>query len=66
MNYPPSPQPTPRLVYSIPQTAHELGICERLVWKLIAQQKIKSIKIGLRRTGVPASEVARVAAEGTR
>ena len=60
-----TPQRQPRLVYSIPQTAHELGICERLVWKPIAQQKIKSIKIGLRRTGVPASELERIAAQGT-
>ena len=60
-----TPQRKPRLVYSIPQSAHELGVCERTVWKLIAQQKIRSIKIGLRRTGIPATELERIAAEGT-
>lgn len=60
-----TPQRQPRLVYSIPQTAHQLGVSERLVWKLIAQQKIKSIKISLRRTGIPASEIERIVAEGT-
>ena len=59
------PERKSRLVYSVPQTAHELGVCERLVWKLIAQQKIRSIKIGLRRTGIPASEIQRIVAEGT-
>ena len=59
------PQRQPRLVYSIPQTAYELASSERLVWKLIAQQKIKSIKIGLRRTGIPAKELEGFAACGT-
>jgi excisionase family DNA binding protein len=38
-----------RLADPIPETAQNLGIGERLLWKLISEGKIQSIKIGRRR-----------------
>ena len=58
------PQRKSRSVYTIPLFAGELGISERTVWRLIAQQKISTIKISVGRTGIPASELDRVIAGG--
>jgi hypothetical protein len=38
-----------RLADSVPETAFRLGICQASVWKLIKEEKIKSVKIGGRR-----------------
>ena len=61
---PPPPSSAGRLVYSIPQAAHALGIGQTSVWKLIKAQKIRAIKLGLRRTGITVEEVERVRAHG--
>ena len=53
-----------RVVFTIPLFAAELGISERTTWRLIKAQKIKTIKISIGRTGIPASELERIAAEG--
>ena len=58
------PQPPRRRVYSIPQTAAELDVSERTVWRLIAAQKIKTIKISLGRTHITSEEIERVATQG--
>ena len=47
-------QPKTRRVYTVPLFAGELGISERTVWRLIAAEKIKTIKISIGRTGIPA------------
>ena len=64
MNDPLPPQPKARRVYTVPLFAGELGISERTVWRLIAAQKIKTIAISIGRTGIPASELERIAAQG--
>lgn len=53
-----------RRVYTIPLFAVELGISERTVWRLIASQKIKTIKISAGRTGIPLSELERIESGG--
>jgi predicted DNA-binding transcriptional regulator AlpA len=53
-----------RRVYTVPLFAGELGISERTVWRLIADQKISTIKISIGRTGIPASELDRIVAGG--
>ena len=53
-----------RLVYSIPQAAHALGVGQTSVWKLIREQKIRAIRLGLRRTGITVEEIERVRAHG--
>ena len=64
MNYTPPAQPKSRRVYTVPLFAGELGVSERTVWRLIAAQKIKTIAISIGRTGIPASELERIAAQG--
>jgi hypothetical protein len=63
MNDPLPPQHK-RRVYTIPLFAGEIGVSERTVWRLIASQKIKTIKISIGRTGIPAEELERIAAQG--
>ena len=53
-----------RRIYTVPLFAGELGVSERTVWRLIAAQKIKTIKISAGRTGIPASELERIEVEG--
>ena len=51
-----------RRVYTVQLFAGELGISERTVWRMIAAQKIKTIKLSPGRTGIPVSELERVEA----
>jgi hypothetical protein len=60
----PRPQHRPRAVYTVQRFADELGISTRTVWRLIAAQKVRTIPISLGRTGIPASELERIAAGG--
>ncbi len=53
-----------RHVYTIPLFAGELGVSERTVWRLIAAQKIKTVRISVGRTGIPVAELERIAREG--
>ena len=64
LNYTPPPQPKTRRVYTVPLFAGELGISERTVWRMIAAEKIKTIKISIGRTGIPAEELERIATQG--
>ena len=59
-----SPPSSRRRLYSIPQAAHELGVGKTSVWKLIKEQKIHAIKLGLRRTFIAAEEIERITAHG--
>jgi excisionase family DNA binding protein len=61
----PSPSPSPRrLVYSVDQAAFALGIGRTTCWKLIKEQKIRAIKLALRRTGFTVEEVERFRLHG--
>lgn len=51
-------------VYSIPRTAEELGVCDKTIRRLIADGKIKAVRLSVRRLGIPASELDRIVAEG--
>lgn len=53
-----------RRVYTVQLFAGELGISERTVWRMIAAQKIRTIKISVGRTGIPASELERIESGG--
>jgi predicted site-specific integrase-resolvase len=62
MQQTPHPQHRPRAVYTIKRFADEVGISTRTVWRLVAAGKIKTIKISIGRTGIPASELKRIEA----
>ena len=59
----PTPRRRPR-VYSAQSFAEALGVSLRTVWRLIEQQKIRTVAISLRRRGIPAEELDRIAAVG--
>ena len=44
--------------------AEALGVSIRTVWRLIGQQKIRTVAISLRRRGIPAEELDRIVAGG--
>ena len=51
------------LLNSVPVAAERLGICRAMIYKLIDQEKIATVKIGSRRL-VAESELERIAKEG--
>ena len=51
-------------MYTPQSFAEALGVSLRTVWRLIGQQKIRTVAISLRRRGIPAEELDRIAAEG--
>jgi excisionase family DNA binding protein len=51
-------------VYSIQRTAEELGVCDKTIRRLIADGKIKAVRLSVRRLGIPASELDRIVTEG--
>lgn len=53
-----------RLIYTPQGFAEALGISTRTVWRLIQQEKVRTVRISLRRRGIPASELERVVAGG--
>jgi hypothetical protein len=53
-----------RRIHSVPQFAGELNVSERTVWRLIAAQKIRTIKVSIGRRGIPDSELERIEAGG--
>jgi hypothetical protein len=63
-NRSPRPAQARRLVYTVPLFAGELGISTRTVWRMIAAQKIRTVAISIGRTGIPASELERIAQHG--
>jgi len=58
-----SPSPK-RLVYSIPQAAHVLGVGRTTLFKLVKEGKIRAIKLALRRTGITVEEIERFRLHG--
>jgi excisionase family DNA binding protein len=52
-----------RLLLTVPDVARELGISERLVWRLIASGELKPVKVS-RLTRIQWTEVERVASQG--
>jgi predicted site-specific integrase-resolvase len=51
-------------VYSVKRFAEAFDISDRTVWRLIADGKIKTIKLSLRRIGIPSEEAERYASCG--
>ena len=51
-------------MYTPQSFAEALGVSLRTVWRLIGQQNIRTVAISLRRRGIPAEELDRIAAEG--
>ena len=58
-----SSQRIDKLAYSITEVATSLGLSPSSIWKLIALNKLKAIRVG-RRTVVPRSELDRVLSNG--
>jgi len=59
------PPPLRRRRLYTPQTfAKELGVSLRTVWRLIGQGKIDTVRISLRRRGIPAEELDRIVTRG--
>ena len=59
----PTQQP-PVLLNSIKQSSKRLGICVAMIYKLIDQEKLATVKIGSRRM-VPETELQRLAKTGS-
>lgn len=51
-------------VYSVKRFAEAFQISDRTVWRLIAAGKINTIKLSVRRIGIPAEEAERYASGG--
>jgi predicted site-specific integrase-resolvase len=51
-------------VYSVRRFAEAFQISERTVWRLIADGKINTIKLSVRRVGIPSEEAERFATCG--
>lgn len=51
-------------VYSPRAAAEALDLSERSIWRLIAQEKIRTIRLSERRRGIPAEEIERIVTEG--
>jgi excisionase family DNA binding protein len=49
---------------SVPEAAEALGVCVRTVWQLIAEGRIKSVKISPRRRVVTDAEINRILSGG--
>jgi predicted DNA-binding transcriptional regulator AlpA len=47
-------------VFSVKQTAEFLGLGERTLWRMMADGKVQSLKIGARKRGILASEIRRI------
>ena len=52
-----------RLSYRLPDAAAALGVSLRTLYRAVAQDRIKSVKLGGSRA-IPAAEVERIAAKG--
>ena len=53
----------PRVLNTIPEAAKRLRICPAMIYKLMNQRKLASVKIGSRRM-IPESEIIRIAQQG--
>lgn len=52
----------PPAAYSVDNFAHVIGLSSSLVWELVSDGRVKSVKIAGRRL-IPATEVTRLLAE---
>ena len=52
-----------RLAYSMREAAQALGICERSVWQLVKDQKLRATRIGRRSVRIPVAELERFIAD---
>lgn len=55
---------SPRLAFSVHETAASLGLSTSSIWKWIASGKIRAVKVG-GRTVVPTSELNRILSAST-
>lgn len=53
---------TANVILSRRQAAQALTICERTLDRLIAAGRVRTVKLSVRRVGVPRSEIERLAA----
>ena len=51
-------------VFTVRLFAQRLGISQRTVWRLIAAEKIRTVRVWIGRVGIPASELERIAEHG--
>lgn len=51
-----------KLALTYRETGESLGVCERMVWQLVKDGKLRAIRIG-RSVRIPASELARFVSE---
>ncbi|MBX3402999.1 MAG: helix-turn-helix domain-containing protein [Phycisphaeraceae bacterium] len=56
-------EPRAARMFSIAETAHELTVSTRSVWRWIAAGEIKAVRLG-RAVRIPASEIERIARKG--
>lgn len=54
-----------RLAYSPAEAANSIGVARQTIYNLMQRGELRSVKIGRSRR-IPASEVERLASEGTR
>ena len=47
-------------LFSVEQTAGLLNLGKRTVWRMISEGRIRAVKMSVRRTGIPASEIQRL------
>ena len=48
----PSPPPTPNRLLRVPEASERLGVSRRKLWRLIATNELKSVRVGARGTRV--------------
>ncbi|MGE0653094.1 MAG: helix-turn-helix transcriptional regulator [Alphaproteobacteria bacterium] len=52
------------LVYSVQRAVERLDTSESTIRRLIRDGKIRAVRLSLRRIGIPAAEIERIAREG--
>ena len=55
--------PTKTALLTIKQAASSLSLSERTLWRMIANEEIKSVRFSLRRRAIPQSEIDRIVSE---
>jgi excisionase family DNA binding protein len=51
-------------IYSPRAAAEATDLSERTIWRLIADGKIKAVRLSARRRGIPSEEIERIASNG--
>jgi excisionase family DNA binding protein len=55
---------TARRCYTLTEAAQTLSLCERTIGRMVAANKIKSVKVSARRRVIPATEIDRLLSGG--